>query len=119
MQYKLDHIAIACKDLKATVAFYENLFGGKATEIRMGSGGYEFCYIKINGVDTVQLFQANSNVGLNHYGFVAENLEAAAEDFKVKGHSILRELRDRRSGKLTAVFLEDPNGVEIEIRNPR
>ena len=118
MQYKLDHIAIACRDLKSTVAFYENLFAGKATEVRMGSGGYEFCYIKLNGVDTVQLFQATGNIGLNHYGFVSDSLEAAAEDFKAKGQNILRELRDR-NGELTAVFLEDPNGVEIEIRMPR
>ena len=118
MGYKLDHVAIGCKDLKATIAFYENLFGGKATEFRMGSGGYGFCYIKVNGVDTVQLLEATGDAGLNHYGFVADNLEAAAEDFKTKGAKILRELRDR-NGKLTAIFLEDPNGVEIEVRMPR
>lgn len=118
MEYKLDHIAIACKDLKVTVDFYETLFGGKATEFRMGSGGFGFCYIKVNGVDTIQLLEANPEAGVDHYGLVADDLETAAEDFKGKGAKILRELRDRR-GKLTAIFLEDPNGVEIEVRNPR
>ena len=113
------HIALlACKDLKSTISFYENMFSGKATEIRMGSGGYEFCYIKINGIDTVQLFQASGNVGLNHFGFVAEDLKAVADDFKAKGQDNLRELRDR-NGKPTAVFLKDPNGMDIEIRMPR
>jgi formate hydrogenlyase transcriptional activator len=45
-------------------------------------------------------------------------IQGEAEDFKGKEAKILRELRDRR-GKLTAIFLEDPNGVEIEVRNPR
>ena len=72
----------------------------------------------MNGVDTIQLLEANPEAGLNHYGFVADDLEAAAKDFNGKEAKILRELRDR-SGKLTAILLQDSNGVEIEVRNPR
>ena len=66
MEYKLDHIAIQCKDLKESISFYEKLFGGKATEIRKGSAGYGFCFIKIAGAAAVQLMESDGKVGVHH-----------------------------------------------------
>ena len=118
MEYRLEHVAILCKDLKASIHFYEKLFGGKATEIRKGSAGYGFCFVNIDGGASVQLMESSGKVGVHHYGFVANDVERVAQDFRQKGATIARENRDA-GGTLTTIFLEDPNGLEIEVRVPR
>jgi len=45
-------------------------------------------------------------------------IDQVASEFKQKGAEILRENRDD-TGKLTTIFVKDPNGLELEIRSPR
>jgi len=118
MAYQLEHVAILCKDLKESIDFYEKLFGGEATPMRKGSAGYGFCFVNIEGGASIQLMESSGKVGVHHYGLIAEDVEQAAKDFRQKGARIVRENRDA-SGKLTTIFLEDPNGLEIEVRVPR
>ncbi|MGH7930360.1 MAG: VOC family protein [Candidatus Binatia bacterium] len=49
---------------------------------------------------------------------MSDNVEQIAQDFKEKGAQIVRENRDA-SGRLTTIFVKDPNGLEMEIRSPR
>jgi catechol 2,3-dioxygenase-like lactoylglutathione lyase family enzyme len=118
MNYRLEHIAIWCKDLDKAAQFYCNLFKGEATETRKGSAGYRFCFVKIDGATPIQLMESKDKEGVHHYGFVTDNVEQAMKSYGEKGAVILRENRDQ-AGKLTTVFLRDPNGMEIEIRVPR
>jgi len=118
MRYQLEHVAILCKEMKESIGFYEKLFDGKATPIRKGSAGYGFCFINIEGRASIQLMESDGRLGVHHYGFVADDVEKVAQDFRQKGAKIVRENRDA-GGKLTTIFLQDPNGLEIEIRIPR
>ena len=118
MDYRLDHVAIQCEDIKDSIRFYKELFNGEPTEMRRGSSGYGFCFVKINGAASVQLMESSGKVGVHHYGFVTKDVEAAAEGFRQKGTKIIRENRDA-GGKLITIFLEDPNGLQIEVRLPR
>lgn len=118
MNYRLDHVAIRCEDLNGAVEFYQRLFGGTPTEVRKGSAGYRFCFVKINGAAAIQLMESKERAGVHHYGFVTDDVEGALKDFEQKGVKVLRQNRDP-SGKLTTIFLEDPNGLEIEVRLPR
>ncbi len=118
MEYRLEHVAILCKDLNESVQFYEKLFGGKATPVRKGSAGYGFCFVNIDGGSSIQLMESSGKTGVHHYGFIADDVEKVAQDFRQKGAKIVRENHDA-NGRLTTVFLEDPNGLEIEIRLPR
>jgi predicted enzyme related to lactoylglutathione lyase len=115
MNYRIEHVAIYCKDIRASAESYEKLFGGTSTEIRTGAAGYPFCFIKINGERAIQLCESKDQTGVHHYGFVADDLDQAEKEFKAKGTKVLRENRDS-NGKLTAVFLQDPTGLEVEIR---
>jgi predicted enzyme related to lactoylglutathione lyase len=56
-------------------------------------------------------------VGVHHYGYVTDDIEQVAKEFKEKGADILRENRDGE--RLTTIFVKDPNGLELEIRSPR
>jgi len=118
MRYQLEHVAILCKDMKESIGFYEKLFDGKATPVRKGSAGYGFCFVNIEGRASIQLMESDGRLGVHHYGFVADDVEKVAQDFRQKGAKIVRENRDA-GGKLTTIFLQDPNGLEIEIRIPR
>jgi len=62
--------------------------------------------------------ESATDVGVHHYGYVTDNIEQVAKEFKEKGAEILRENRDT-AGKLTTIFVKDPNGLELEIRSPR
>lgn len=118
MSFQLEHIAVYCKDIQESIQFYEKFFAGQATPIRKGSAGYGFCFMKIDGSPSIQLMESTGKVGVHHYGFVCDDVDRVAQDFKTKGAEIIRENRDA-SGKLTTIFVRDPNGLEMEIRAPR
>jgi len=118
MSYRLEHIAICCKDLDGAAEFYGKLFNGVPTEIRKGAAGYRFCFVKIDGATPIQLMESKDKEGVHHYGFVTDDIDQAVKSYAKEGVVILRENRDQ-AGKLTTVFLQDPAGMEIEIRVPR
>ena len=118
MKYQLEHIAIYTKDISESIKFYEKFFGGHPTPVRKGSAGYGFCFVRIAGAPSIQLMESAGQVGVHHYGYVTEDIDQTAKEFKENGAEILRENRDD-SGKLTTIFVKDPNGLELEIRSPR
>lgn len=117
MNYQLEHVAIYTKDIAASIKYYEKFFGGQATPIRKGSAGYGFCFVRIAGSPSIQLMESTGPVGVHHYGYVTDDIEQVAKEFKAKGAEILRENRDGE--RLTTIFVKDPNGLELEIRSPR
>jgi predicted enzyme related to lactoylglutathione lyase len=118
MNFQLEHVAIYTKDIVESIKFYEKFFGGHPTHIRKGNAGYGFCFVRIAGAPSIQLMESAGPVGVHHYGYVTDDIEQAAKQFKEKGAEILRENRDE-SGRLTTIFVKDPNGLEMEIRSPR
>jgi catechol 2,3-dioxygenase-like lactoylglutathione lyase family enzyme len=118
MALQLEHVAIYCKDINESVHFYDKFFGGHATPIRKGTAGYGFCFVRIDGAPSIQLMESAGEFGVHHYGFVTDAIEEVTAELKKKGAPIVRENRDA-AGKLTTIFLKDPNGLEIEIRSPR
>lgn len=118
MSYQLEHIAIYTKDMAESIRFYEKFFAGRATPIRNGAAGYGFCFVRIAGAPSIQLMESADQSGVHHYGYVTDDIERVANDFKEKGAEILRENRDD-SGKLTTLFVKDPHGLQLEIRSPR
>ena len=62
--------------------------------------------------------ESSGAVGVHHYGYVTDDIDQAAKEFRDKGAEILRENRDE-SGRVTTIFVKDPNGLELEIRTPR
>jgi catechol 2,3-dioxygenase-like lactoylglutathione lyase family enzyme len=118
MTYRLEHVALNCKDINESIRFYETFFGGKSTPIRKGAVGYGFCFVNIDGAAAIQLMESDGETGIHHYGFVTDDIEKAAAEFKQKGAEILRENCDA-SGKLTTIFVRDCNGLQMEVRSPR
>ena len=118
MNYKLDHIALNCRNLDESAKFYENHFGGKSTPVRKAGDGQSFCFVNISGAAAIQLIESASEAGINHYGFVTDDVEQAAKDLRQNNAEIIREIRNA-DGKLTTLFVKDHNGLKMEVRLPR
>ncbi|MGZ8425031.1 MAG: VOC family protein [Candidatus Binatia bacterium] len=118
MNYRLDHIALNCKNLDAAVQYYENILGGKPTAERKAGDGNRFRFIELSGSAPIQLIESANESGLNHYGFVADDMDQAVAELKAKNAQIIREIRDKE-GKLTTLFVQDCHGLKMEVRLPR
>jgi len=64
------------------------------------------------------LIESANETGINHYGFVADDINKVVTELKAKNAEILREIRDKE-GKLTTLFVKDCNGLKMEVRLPR
>ena len=91
MHYQLEHVAIHCRDLNESIKFYEKFFGGSPTAIRRGTAGYGFCFMRIDGAPSIQLMESSGQVGVHHYGFVTDDIDQVAKDFKEKGAASIDE----------------------------
>lgn len=118
MGYRLEHVAIYCKDINESVKFYQKHLGGRPTAIRKGSAGYGFCFVTIDGSPSIQLLESAEQTGVHHYGFISDDIEESARELRAQGAQIVRENRDP-SGQLTTLFVKDPHGLEMEIRSAR
>ena len=118
MNYKLDHIALNCKDLAESVRYYENHFSGQSTPIRKAGDGQSFCFVNISGAAAIQLIESASDTGINHYGFVTDDVEQVAKNLRENNAEILREIRDA-NGKLTTLFVKDYSVFKMAVRLPR
>ena len=118
MNYRLDHIALNCANLDDAVHYYETILGGKATAERKAGDGNRFRFIELSGAAPIQLIESANETGINHYGFVADDMDQAIAELKGNNVEILREIRDK-DGKLTTLFVKDCNGLKMEVRLPR
>jgi catechol 2,3-dioxygenase-like lactoylglutathione lyase family enzyme len=118
MSYRLDHIALNCANLDVSVKYYETILGGKPTAERKAGDGNRFRFIELSGSTPIQLIESASETGINHYGFVAEDMDSVVAELTAKNAEILREICDK-DGKLTTLFVKDCNGLKMEVRLPR
>jgi len=118
MNFQLEHVAIYTKDIAESIKFYEKFFGGHPTPVRKVSAGYGFCFVRIAGAPSIQLMESAGQTGVHHYGYVTDDIDQAAKEFREKGEELLRENRDE-SGRLTTIFVKHHNGLEMELRSPR
>ena len=84
MNYQLEHVAIYTKDIAESIKYYEKFFGGHATPIRKGSAGYGFCFVRIAGSPSIQLMESAGAVGVHHYGYVTDDIDQVASEFKAE-----------------------------------
>ena len=118
MNYQLEHVAIYPKDIARIDQLLRKILWRPRDTDPQGSAGYGFCFVRIAGSPSIQLMESADKIGVHHYGYVTDDIDQVARDLEAKGAQILRENRDAE-GKLTTIFVKDPNGLEIEIRSPR
>jgi methylmalonyl-CoA/ethylmalonyl-CoA epimerase len=131
MDLKLDHIGIAVRNLDASVAFYENVLGGKLIDrYRSDAKGVEseIAVMDVDGARTELLSPTNNTTspiarfikqkgkGVHHIADRVENLDEALKDLENKGIRVLEDtLRINKHGR-RLIYLNpaDTEGTIIE-----
>ena len=91
---------------------------GKPSAERTVGDGSRFRFIEISGSAAIRLIDSANESGINHYGFVADNIANAVAELKAKDTEIIREIRDKE-GKLAILLVQDCNGLKMEVALPR
>lgn len=126
---KIEHIGIAVKDLEASNALFEKLFGAPAyKEEAVESEGVKTSFF-MNGPNKIELLEAtnpNSPIakflekkgeGIHHIAFDVEDIEAEMKRLAAEGFTLLNEIPKKGADNKLVAFLhpKTTNGVLIEL----
>jgi len=122
-KYWFDHVHLISPDPVKTVAFYEKAFGAKdegTLELADGriltSVGLDGMSIKATSPKDVPLVPNTlpGGCGLEHFGLLTDNLEAAVAELKVKGLRFVKEITEINPKTRIAFFLS-PEDILVEL----
>jgi len=116
----IDHINMNVSHLAKSVEFYKDVFGLQVKEEGVSQkSGNPYAIIGKSGLGMLALYEVDQfkNAGeINHLGFNVSSIEGAVDYFKEKQVPLnwggLVQYENSES-----VYIEDPDGYEIEISN--
>jgi lactoylglutathione lyase len=126
MAYAINHVHIRSADPHASASWYEKHFGAKIVSerevmpgtitISMEVGGPVRLNVssKPEGTSDERAVAELNRLGLEHFGFAVEDLEADLERLKVAGVRIVLPLTEVVGGTRLA-YIEGPDDVLIEL----
>lgn len=116
----IDHVNIATENLAQTRDFFVDVLGlEEGPRPDFGFPGY---WLYAGGRAIVHLQQAKGPVvasresALNHAAFEVSDLDAVAARLKARG--VAYQSFAPPGGQVRQLFLEDPNGVFVELNSP-
>ncbi len=129
MLSRLNHVAIAVRDLPKTIRFYEDTFGLKASPIsEFPTQGVRIASITLENVriefispltpsSPISNFLAKRGDGLHHITFETPLIQKEADDLKSKGIRTISDSPAVGYGGSPIIFLnpKDTRGVLIEL----
>ncbi|MBS7811615.1 VOC family protein [Roseococcus pinisoli] len=120
VNYVFDHIHLRTPDIEATAAWYEKILGAQIN--RSMQNGAPRVDMKVGGAN-IFLIATDENsapapvapyTGIDHFGMIVEDLDAAYADLKAKGVHFTMEPKQLRPG-IRISFIRGPENVSIEI----
>lgn len=129
LDYKVDHIGIAVKDLKVSIPLFERLLGSSCYKTEfVASEQVETAFFMEKGskIELVQSTHAEGVIakyidkkgeGMHHIAFEVPDIHAAMERLKKEGFSLLNEVPKNGADNKLVCFVhpKDCNGVLIEL----
>jgi lactoylglutathione lyase len=124
LEAKFTYVGIRVKDMKKSVDFYTKLLGMKDeghSRIEATKGDVVFLVsedskvgLELNHYDSDSPFNTKYVVGegLDHLAFGVKDLDAALGQAKKLGYGLVKEIRTEKS---RWAYVEDPNGIWIEL----
>lgn len=124
MKSKFTYVGIRVKDLEKSIGFYTKLLGmkvkgrnriekskGEVVSLESEDSAFE---LELNYYDNDSPYYTDYTVGeaLDHLAFGVEYLTRALEEAHKSGYRIISEMK---SGDSRWAYVEDPNGIWIEI----
>ena len=129
MDYKVDHIGIAVKDLAVSIPLFERLLGTSCYKTEnVASEQVETAFFLQNGgkIELVQSNQADGVIakyidkkgeGMHHIAFEVPDIIVEMERLKKEGFTLLNEAPKKGADNKLVCFVhpKDCNGVLIEL----
>jgi methylmalonyl-CoA/ethylmalonyl-CoA epimerase len=129
MDYKVEHIGIAVKDLSKSIPLFERLLGSSCYKTEtVASEQVETAFFLQNGgkIELVQSTQADGVIakyidkkgeGMHHIAFEVPDILAEMERLKKEGFTLLNETPKKGADNKLVCFVhpKDSNGVLIEL----
>ena len=129
MDYKVEHIGIAVKDLSVSIPLFEKLLGSSCYKTEtVASEQVETAFFLQNGgkIELVQSTQPDGVIakyidrkgeGMHHIAFEVPDIQAEMERLKKEGFTLLNETPKKGADHKLVCFLhpKDCNGVLIEL----
>jgi catechol 2,3-dioxygenase-like lactoylglutathione lyase family enzyme len=123
MKFGFDHVHLVGSDLDASERFYRDMFGAE-TVGRRDAGGATNLMMRLDGInlfireprpaENVTADGAEVRYTYDHFGVVVQDLQAAIDELRAKGVTVLQEPRTARPGTHVA-FIEGPDHTRIEV----
>ena len=112
----INHVGIAVDDMDAAIEYYTETMGyPEAFRIENEAGEIGLVYVQVSQNTFVELQPANENrgPGLNHFGVVVDDMDAAIGMWRGRG----AEVQDARSSSTNAILsnIFDPDGIRMEL----
>ncbi|HYZ33425.1 MAG TPA: VOC family protein [Crenalkalicoccus sp.] len=125
-RFGFDHIHLRSPDPEATAAWYERMFGAEVIRsvqqgqprIDLRLGGQNIFVAQVPPDGSVAAPPMSPYQGLDHFGLLVDDIDAAAAELRAKGVSFFVEPREARPG-LRIAFLRGPENVCIELLERR
>ena len=120
---RIRHIALVVKDLDTTADFYERAFGLTRSEksegptahrIYMSDGEVNLALLQYKGETGSGLKNADSYVGIHHFGFQCDDIENQQKRIEGAGGQFFFDLGDPDDDDFERKF-RDPNGIIFDI----
>ena len=129
MEYRINHVHIRAADPHATAAWYEKFFNARIVSERtvmpntitigMEMGGQ--CRLNVSskppGSSDERSVAELNRLGLEHFGFDVEDLEAEMERLTTAGIRVVLPITDTPTGSRLS-YIEGPDDVLIELVQP-
>ena len=129
MEYKVEHIGIAVKDLSVSIPLFERLLGSSCYKTEtVASEQVETAFFLQNGgkIELVQSTQPDGVIakyidkkgeGMHHIAFEVPDIQAEMERLKKEGFTLLNETPKKGADNKLVCFVhpKDCNGVLIEL----
>jgi catechol 2,3-dioxygenase-like lactoylglutathione lyase family enzyme len=117
--YELNHVGGPVRDLEATLAFYGELGAEVVDRLFMSGPRVDRVHLQL-ATGLVELLHheqpgAQASYGLNHVGFMTDDLDADYARLIGLGYAELTAPRVAGSGQGRLAFLSDPNDVRVEL----
>ncbi|MGA8904466.1 MAG: VOC family protein [Candidatus Bathyarchaeia archaeon] len=124
MKSKFTYVGIRVKDLEKSIDFYTKLLGmkvkgrskmertkGEVVSLEGEGGGFE---LELNYYERDSPYYTEYAVGegLDHLAFGVEDLTKALQEARASGYKVVSEVK---SDKSRWAYVEDPNGIWIEL----
>jgi catechol 2,3-dioxygenase-like lactoylglutathione lyase family enzyme len=119
MIYELNHVGGRVQDLEASLGFYGGLGAEVVDRLFMSGSRVNRVHIQL-ATGLVELLHheqpdPEATYGLNHVGFMTDDLDGDYARLMVLGYDELSSPRVAGSGQGRLAFLSDPNGVRVEL----